>query len=124
MSLLDDIKSDIEDFTSDEDGPTRSISFVAPTGETATINGLHTKHHFAHDTDGNPVNLKNAHISFSEGLLIAEDYPVRNSHGEVDLTSHKVTVKDSTGTENTYIIRQWFPNETIGLITCLLMDFE
>ena len=119
MGLIDQAKSDIKDITSNLNDFGVSMTFMAPTNETATINGLHSKHHLNIDTDGNMINSKNAHISFSESLLTAKGYPVRKN-GEVNLKDHKVAVKDSTGNNITYIINQWFPDETIGLIMCTL----
>lgn len=120
MGLIEQAKSDIKDITSNLDEWAVSITFTAPTGEIATVNGLHSKHHMSMDTDGNRINSKNAHISVSEELLTAKNYPVRNKKGEVKLNDHKVNVKDSTGISKNYVIREGFPDETIGLITCIL----
>lgn len=124
MSLLDQIIEDVRTITGNPDEFGREISFEAPTGETAVIIGLHTKHHMGVDTDGIRVNSKNAHISFSEKLLTDKNYPVRNASGEVSLERHLVTVKDSTGNAPTYVIREWYPDETLGLIVCILGDFS
>ncbi len=122
MGLIDQAKSDIKDITSNPDEFGVSITFTAPTGEIAIINGLHSKHHMSMDTEGNMINGKNAHISVSEELLTAQNYPVRKD-GEVKLNDHKVSVKDSTGISKNYVIREGFPDETIGLITCILGSF-
>ena len=119
MGLIDRAKSDIKAITSNPDEWAVSIAFTAPTGEIATLNGLHSKHHMGMDTDGNRVNSKNAHISFSEELLTAQNYPVRKD-GKVKLNGHKINVKDSTGIIGNYVINEAFPDETIGLITCIL----
>lgn len=127
MGLLDIAKRDIEQITSDLTGFAAVITLTDPgTSEQATVNGLHTKHHLSIDTDGNQVNTKNAHISFSEANLILANalYPIRNANAEVDLQNHRVDVKDSTGVSKQYVIRQWFPDETIGLIVCILGDHE
>ncbi len=127
MALLDDIKQDIQDITSDIDEFAVSLTLLAPTGETVTLGGLHTKHHLGFDSDsGRDVNTKNAHISFSEKLLLTNNpsYPVRNVRNEVYLEGHKVTAKDSTGVEVTYRIATWFPDETVGLIMCTLSDWK
>lgn len=124
MGLIDQAKQDIQNITSNQDEFGKEMTLTAPDGSTATVTGIHTKHHLAVDTDGRPVNSKNAHISVSEYFLDLQDYPVRNDSGEVDLKNHRVTVKDSTGEDKTYLIQEWFPNETIGLITCILGDFE
>lgn len=122
MGLLEMARQDLKDITSNLNDFSVPATFVAPGGETITINVLHTKHHLKIDTDGNPVNSKNAHISFSESNMIG--YTVRNVSGEVNLKGHRVTVKDSTGVDKQYMIRQWFPDETLGLIVCILGDFE
>lgn len=125
MGLIAQIKNDIELITSNTDGFGVSMTFTAPTSEVATINGLHKKHHLGIDQHlGTPVNTKTASVSFSEKFLIDVNYPVRNASGIVNLKGHLVAVKDSTGTIETYIIEQWFPDETIGLIVCILGTYE
>lgn len=124
MSLRDLAKADWQKFTTDPEGFGVSIVLVAPTSETITIRGLATKHHIGVDAEGNRVDTKNVHISFSEQPLLDASYPSRNTGGEVDLKGHKATWTDSSGTSVTYIIQQWFPDETMGVILCILGDFE
>ena len=124
MGLIDQAKSDIEDITSNTDGFGVALFFEGPCGEFAEITGLHTKHHLGVDTEGNSVNSKNAHVSFSEKFLTDLNYPVRNLDGEVSMVGHKVRVKDSTGLDKTYVIEENYPDETIGLIVCILGNFE
>lgn len=124
MGLTDTINEDIQQITSDLDGFGVSIKLTAPNDTIIDIVGLTSKHHLGYDTDGNQVNTKNAHISFSEKFLIDASYPLRNASGEVDLKGHLADVKDSTGVVKKYIIREWFPDETIGLIVCILGDYE
>lgn len=120
MSLLERAKRDIERITSNLDGFARTATFFAPTGEEATVNILHTKHHLGFDAEKQKwANTKNAHLSVSEKFLTDAGYPVR-TNGLVNLLHHKVKVNDSTGTECIYNIDQWFPDETIGLIMCIL----
>ena len=120
MGLIEQAKKDIEQITSNSNDFGVTMLFEAPGGEKATVNGLHSKHHMAYDTDGNMVNSQNAHVSVSEKFLTDAGYPGRNLNGEVTHKDHKVTVKDSTGVEKVYSIREWYPDETIGLITCIL----
>lgn len=122
--LTDQAKADIEQITSNLDEFGIAISLTSLTNVTVDVKGLHTKHHISIDTDDNLVNTKNAHIAISEKFLTDAGYPVRNAAGEVSLFNHKVTVKDSTGLNKQYVIREFFPDETIGLIVCILGDFE
>lgn len=124
MGLLETAKQDIQNFTSNLEGFGVEITLTAPTAEVAIVNGLHTKHHLGYNTEGVQVNTKNAHVSISEQLLVDAGYPVRSASGEVNLTGHLVDVKDSTGLVKNYVIREWFPDETIGLIVCILGDYE
>jgi hypothetical protein len=125
MGLLDRVKSDIERITSDLSGFAKNIVMIPPGGAAVTFNGLHTKISMGYDLDGNIVNSRKAHISISEKYFIENNYPLRNVKGEVELSGHKVNVTDSTGVvKNYYIQSSYFPDETIGLITCILFERE
>ena len=124
MGLIQQAADDWLRFSSDEDLFATSIDFEAPTSETATVGGIASKHNIGIDTDGNLINTKNAHISVSEKLLTDAGYPVRNVAGEVDIKGHRVDYVDSTGLSKKYTIQQNFPDETIGMIVCILEDFE
>lgn len=90
-----------------------------------TLKGLHTKHHLAVNTEtGERVNTKTASVTVSERFFVDIGYPIRNAQNEVDLQNHQVAVKDSTGKICTYIIHQWFPDETLDCIVCILHDIE
>jgi len=119
MGLIDNINADIASITSNLNDFGVSIEMITPNGTATTINGIHTKHHLGIDTDGNMVNSKKASIAFSETFLNC-----RNSNEEVALTNYRVSVKDSTGIVKEYIVQQWFPDETIGLIVCILEDYD
>ena len=88
------------------------------------LTGWVTKHWINFDTDGNPTNSKNAHICLDEETLFNLGYPVRNLNKEIHLFNHKVSTKDSSGELKNYVINEWFPDETLGLIVCILGDFE
>lgn len=125
MTLKERAKRDIERITSNTDEWAQSAVLTATNGTTLTVALIHTKHHLGIDAELQKwANTKNAHISVSEQQLIDGSYPYTNPDGEVDLLNHKVAVADSAGVTITYKIEQWFPNKTIGLITCLLGDFE
>ena len=91
---------------------------------TLDIKGIATKHHLSIDTDGRDASAKNAHVTIVEQDLVDESYPVRNSEGEVDLLNHKISYPDSTGNVKDYVITRTYPDETVGIITCILGDFE
>lgn len=123
MSLIAQAQNDIKQITSNLDEFAVSLKLTNLINEEINIKGLHTKIHLGVDTDGNMVNAKKAHISFSEDNVLALGFSIRNIKGEVDLRKWKVDVKDSTGIVKKYLIQQWFPDETIGLIVCILEDY-
>ena len=121
--LIEQAKGDWQRFSSDPKTWGIAITLTAPTAEVANIVGIATKHHIGVDTDGNPINTKNAHITISEQLLVDAGYPVR-ANNEVSILQHRVSYKDSTGITKEYVIEETFPDETVGMITCILNDFE
>lgn len=122
MGLIEQAKADIEQITSDVNDFAVPMTWTDTNNVSAEVYGLFTKHHLAVDADGNPTNSRNAHVSVAEQKFIDAGITVRNGANQVNLKGHKVTVKDSTGIDHTYTIRQWFPDETIGLIVCILGD--
>jgi hypothetical protein len=122
MGLIDQIREDVKQIVSDANGFAVPATFVAPTSETIDINVLFSKHHTSLDTDGRKVSSRNASLSLAESLMVG--YPVRDNTGEVNLKRHIVTVADSTGVDKTYEIINWYPDETLGLIVCILGDYE
>ena len=124
MSLTDRAKTDWQRHTTNNNEWGVSISLETPDSSSQIdITGLATKHHIGIDTDGNLVNTKNAHISFSEQPLIDAAFAIRNADGEVDLEGFIVIWKDSTGGDKKYVINEWFPDETVGVIVCILGDY-
>lgn len=102
-----------------------TITLKNPTTDlTVSLTGFATKHFINFDSDGNPINSKNAHICIDEQLLVSLGYSVRNAKGEVALLKHIVSYPDSTGVVKNYVIREHFPDETLGLIVCILNDYS
>ena len=126
MGVLGDrAKEDWQRITTDLSGWGTDIKLSTPDGlTTVDIVGLATKHHIGIDTEGNLMNVKNAHISFSEKLVIDAGFSIRNANDEVYLEDFRATYKDSRGVDKTYVIREWMPDETLGVILCLLGDYK
>ena len=125
MGLIEQAVKDLNKFSSNEtSGFAVPGSFTAPNGVMATVGCISVKHHYSLNEEGKQVNAKVASFSVSESLLTALSYPVRNSSNEVYLEGHQVKIKDSSGLLCMYVIREWYPDEALGLITCKLGDFE
>lgn len=130
MGLMDQAKNDANWITTNADhfGVTITLTRPASVGVpevSATVTGIHTKHHTSWDPEsGEVIDGKRAHIAVSEVELDAASYPVRNSSQEVSMVGHRVVVADSTGVDKNYIVRQTFPDEALGLIVMILGDFE
>lgn len=121
MSLLDTARMDAKNIVQGEfsspctiTNPQRSVS--------VSLSALATKHHIIINPDtGQPINAKNAHICLSETKLNELGYITR-VNGEVSLVGHFINVSDSTGIVKKYKISETWPNETLGLIVCILQD--
>ena len=101
------------------------VTISSPTGtNTVTTTGYNGKHWINFDSEGNSINSKSAHVGLSESDLNAKGYITRNADNEVYLFNHRITSKDSTGIRKTYVIKEWFPDETLGLIVCILGDYH
>lgn len=127
MSLQEQIILDVARITSDPNGFNVPVSFIATTGETAQIYAPGNEIGRKIDSGtGVIVNSKNASIVFSEMVLLAAnpDYPVRNAGKEISMVGHRISFPNSTGEVKNYIVQETPPDETVGLITLLLGDFE
>ena len=121
---LDKIRSDAKKYVmkgTASDAVTLTTLDGSITIETTGYNG---KHWINYDSDGNAINSKSAHVGLIESDLVELGYPVRNGNNEVSLYGHKVSSKDSSGLTKNYVIKEWFPDETLGVIVCILGDFE
>ena len=119
MSLKDTMRNDVKVFTSNSSDFGVSIVFVnADESETATINGLFYRHSLNVNREGTAFSGRVAHIDVAEELLTDEGYTVRDADGNVDFKNHTVTVE---GTK--YVVMQWYPSQTLGMITLTLGDY-
>jgi hypothetical protein len=126
MGLMEQARADAKRILTDAtNGFAVSATLTAPNGTTtATVNALHVKHHLGVNTEGEMVNTKTARITIAESSLDDAGYTVRDSNGVVNLKDHRVAVKDSSGVTRQYIMRQWFPDEAVGVIMCMLDEYE
>lgn len=126
MGILDFARNDWKTILGSKMDFSVDITITRPeTGETAMVVGLNTKHWFKVDFEtGMLINTRNAHINISEAELIAAYFPTRNAAGEVNIKNCIITVADSTGIEKKYVITQVHPDETVGVLVCLLGDYK
>lgn len=88
-----------------------------------SLTGLASKHHISFDSDGNQVNTKGIFVTVDEQVLQDAGYPVRNSRSEVALLNHVVAYADSTGVVKSYVVRENYPDETLGIILLILGNY-
>lgn len=123
-SIFELAKRDAKHFLQ-KGGFEENIVLTTPSGDKSlSLTGFATKHHINFDTDGLPVNGKNAHVTVDEKYLVDNGYPVRNAKSEITLLKHKVSVPDSSGLVKNYVVKENFPDETLGLIVLILGDFK
>lgn len=119
MGLMEQANKDARRFLSGE--WSEVFTFTTPDKTTfVSIRGLASSHHLSIDPNsGLPVNARNTHVSIKEKDLTDAGYAVRNSAGEISLIRHLVTYKSKT-----YKIDETYPDETLGVIICILGSYE
>lgn len=124
MGLMDIARADMRRIVTDLNEWAVTMTFTSPdNSQTKIVKGTHTKHHLGLNGEtGQIVNTKKATIAVPESEF--GDYVVRNSSQEVALIGHYVVVKDSTGIDKNYVVRETYPDESLGLIVCILGDFQ
>lgn len=128
MNMMDIARRDARTFVTSKSGGFAVDAVLIDTNDTqASLPMLHSSTYITYNEDrAAMVNMKGAHLCFSEAELkeIAPTYVLRNTIGEVEMTGHKCVVKDSTGEVKTYQVKEHWPDETLGLIVCILGQFE
>lgn len=120
MSLKARAQKDIQKITGNLNEWADECVFTAPDTTQTTVNVIHTKHHLGIDPDlGIPINTRVASVAFSEANLTVS---IRNASGEVNMDGWQASVKDSTGNTDDYFVKEWFPDEMIGMIVVILAN--
>lgn len=86
-----------------------------------TVTGLASKHHLGIDPNtGISVNSENIHISFSEKTLNDLGITTRDLKNKITLLGWFVKITETNYMNGGYKIVQNWPDETLGLIICIL----
>ena len=122
MGLIDEIKQDVLDITSNSNEFGVSITFTNPDDtQTLVVTGTASNHFMQFDFEsGKNINSQNTHVTVSEQLFINANYKLRNASGKLSVKKHKVSWIDSTGVSGTYEVIEAMPDQTIGLIVFIL----
>ena len=123
MNLLERARQDWQKHTSAEAGFGVEITFYDRPSAEVVIKGIGMAHHMSEDSEGHEINTRNSHISFSEKLANDAGIVTRNNAGEVDLEGAKISFLDSASILRRYSIKQVFPDETVGVIYCVLNSY-
>lgn len=122
MSLLDIAREDYRNILKDVNEWSVPIVFTSKNNVTANVVGHGMTHNITYGTDGQVVNGKNTHVTIVEKDLTDLGYPTRNTRGVVSMSEHTVSFIDTNGVNNFYLVSQYFPDETLGTIVCILTD--
>lgn len=128
MGLIERAKKDVQKITSSLDGWATLLTITNLENRSIIIPGLHTKHHITIDpSTGRQIGTKNAHCSFSEQLVMDGDllgpFVIRDARNNVAMRGFRVSAADSTGAVCEYVVNEYYPDETVGLIVCILGEY-
>jgi hypothetical protein len=87
------------------------------------VSGLFVEHNNSVNTDGLPINAKNARLTICERDLTAQGYVTRSANNRISLYKHIVTINDISGTARKYIVNETIPDHGMGGITLILGDY-
>lgn len=121
MSILDFAKRDYQGIVKDSDSWSVPIKFTSINSISVDVIGHGMSHNTSYGTDGQVVNGKNVHVTVVTADFIDGGYPLINSEGRISLTRHTVAFM-TEGVLNQYYVSQYYPDETLGLITCILSE--
>jgi len=102
------------------------ITLTAPTSPltVANVYGTAKKHHLLFDENGMVKgNVTNATCTISILDLDAINYPYKNANGEVAMQRHTATWSDVSGVPVTYVVNEWYPDQTTGNVVLILGDY-
>lgn len=94
------------------------IILTSPTAVTRTVYALQTKHHNGMDGDGFKVSARQHSVVVSEKDLLG--YPYLSQTGDISFKNHIITTVDSLGQSQTFLVQDWFPDRTVGIIVLIL----
>lgn len=124
MSLIEQIKKDLEQITGNTAEFAVNLSFKSPANDTAEITGISADISTGRDEDGIAVVGKFVHVTFSEQYLIDLGYPTRNSMGLLSMLGHLVTISYADGSTKKFMVDSCRPDYTINLHTLILSDYN
>lgn len=126
MSILEKARRDMQQIVESDSGFATDVVLTRPdNSQSIEIRAFASTHRISVNPEtGQLINAKNVHFSVSESTLQDSSYSVRNASNEVALKGHLITFTDSAGIERTYSINEAWPDETLGLIVCMLGDYE
>ena len=117
MGLIEQLKKDVATITSNTNdfGVMVQFEFAEHSCE---VSCLQTAHQNGIDAEGMRVNSRISSVAVSEQNLVDLEYPTRNESNEMTFRDHILTI-DS----NKYIVTEFYPDETAGLIVLFLAVF-
>lgn len=120
MSLAERVILDTQRITSNSNEFATPATFISPGGQTIEVLGIKKIHHTALDDMGSVINAKQAAISVAETQFTDQGHSIRNSKGVVSILDYKVYLTASNGDVQSYKVQSTYPDETFGVITCIL----
>lgn len=114
------IRKDVDTITSDLSGFSLPATIYYGEGEIPKdVSVVHTHHRFNVDTDGNPINQMNAHISISFKELEDKEIPYKSNSGHITLRNTPILIEGKW-----FRISETWPSETMQLLSCMLVATE
>jgi hypothetical protein len=122
MSLTERSRKDMQTITSKATDFAVPATFTDLAGEIAEVNVLHTKHNTAYTPEGVETNVRISSIAVANEKIEEANliYSYTNAKNDVTYLGHSVTVADASGITRSYVVRENYPDETLGMTVLIL----
>lgn len=124
MGLSDIARRDFADITGNTDEFGVPFTLTAPDDTELETAGYSTVHNLDFSMSGEMVNARKAYVSVAESKLADASYPYRDTSGRIAMQNHKVDTTDANGTVLNWIVKEFYPDETLGNIVLILGKYE
>lgn len=98
------------------------VKLTSATGQVLNLTAIVNKHYTGMDSDGFKVSAKQHSAVISENYLIESYYDYLTNLGEISFKGHTIETTDSANEKSLYLIQDWFPDRTVGIIVLILQN--
>lgn len=99
-------------------------TITAKDGTVFTGKLIKNNHTTSYNEIGQKVNVRTTNVCVGCAALIEENFPFKNSGGEVAMIGYVIEFIDAFGTSKKHMVAEQYPDDDLGIIVLILADYE